>query len=176
MTDVKHLMARRAAQELRDGDIVNLGIGIPTFVADYIQENVDVYLYTENGLLGVGPTPLEAEIDEDLVNAGKLPVTELPGGSYFSSAESFAMIRGHHVDVAILGALQVDEDGRIAKWSVPDQTILGVGGAMDLLVGAKKIVVTMTDTARNCEAKIAEQCSLPVTSDRKVDLIIHGMI
>ncbi|MCF8564929.1 3-oxoacid CoA-transferase subunit B [Alicyclobacillus tolerans] len=175
MPDVKHLIAARAARELQDGDVVNLGIGIPTLVADYVPPEVSVFLHTENGLLGVGPTPAPQDVDPDLVNAGKAPVTQTPGASFFSSADSFAMIRGGHVDVAILGALQVDPYGRIANWSVPGQTIMGVGGAMDLLTGAKKIVVAMTHTARDGSSKIVAKASLPLTADRKVDVIITDL-
>ncbi|MBX5436005.1 MAG: 3-oxoacid CoA-transferase subunit B [Alicyclobacillaceae bacterium] len=173
--DVKHLIARRAAQELRDGDVVNLGIGIPTLVADYVPPGIDVFLHTENGLLGVGPAPAEGEADPDLVNAGKLPITETIGSAYFSSAESFAMIRGKHIDVAFLGALQVDGRGRIANWSVPGQTILGVGGAMDLLVGARRIIVTMIHTARDGSTKIVPELTLPITADRSADMIITDL-
>ncbi|MEB3103690.1 3-oxoacid CoA-transferase subunit B [Ferviditalea candida] len=172
MIDVKDMIAQRAARELQDGDIINLGIGIPTRVADFIPEGLNVFLHTENGLLGVGPTPERHETDPDLVNAGKMPVTETTGSSFFSSADSFAMIRGGHIDVAILGALQVDALGRVSNWSVPGQSIIGVGGAMDLLTGAKKVVITMNHTTREGESKIVETCSLPLTSLRKVDVII----
>lgn len=172
MKDMKNLIASRAAKELRDGDIVNLGIGIPTLVVEYLPEGVDVYLHTENGLLGVGPAPKEGEVDPDLVNAGKLPVTEAVGSSFFASAESFAMIRGEHIDVAILGALQVDERGYVANWSVPGEAILGVGGAMDLLVGAKKVIVTMSHTTRDGKPKILKACELPITALRSVDKVI----
>lgn len=172
MVDRKQKIAMRAAKELSDGDVVNLGIGIPTLVADYVPAGIDVFMHTENGLLGVGPTPSPEEIDPDLVNAGKHPVTETIGSSFFSSADSFAMIRGHHIDVAILGTLQVDAHGRIANWSVPGKAILGVGGAMDLLVGAKKVIVTLTHTSNNGESKIVERCTLPITAERKVDMII----
>lgn len=175
MTDVRHEIARRAARELRDGDIVNLGIGIPTWVADYVPTGVDVFFHTENGLLGVGPAPSSGAIDPDLVNAGKLPVTETVGSSFFSSADSFAMIRGQHVDVAFLGALQVDGRGRVANWSVPGQTILGVGGAMDLMVGAKRIIVTMTHTDRDGKPKIVEHCTVPLTAERSADVIITDL-
>jgi len=172
VSSVKHLIASRAAKELKDGDIVNLGIGIPTLVVERLPEGVDVYLHTENGLLGVGPAPAPDEIDPDLVNAGKLPVSQAIGSSFFASDQSFAMIRGGHIDVAILGALQVDEQGRIANWSVPGEAILGVGGAMDLLVGAKKVIVTMSHTTRNGEPKVVPACTLPITAERKIDLII----
>ncbi|MBD1382308.1 3-oxoacid CoA-transferase subunit B [Metabacillus arenae] len=172
MKDIKGLIAERAAEELQDGNIVNLGIGIPTLVVEHLPKDVSVYMHTENGLLGVGPSPTENEIDQDLVNAGKLPVTEEIGSSFFSSDESFAMIRGGHIDVAILGALQVDEKGRVANWSVPGQAILGVGGAMDLLVGAKRIIITMNHSTRNGESKIVDTCTLPLTAERSIDMII----
>jgi len=169
--DPKVLIARRAAQELKSGDIVNLGIGIPTLVVDFLPEDLHVFIHTENGMLGVGPTP-EGDADPDLINAGKLPITEQIGCSFFSSADSFAMIRGGHIDVAILGSLQVDGKGRVANWSVPGQAILGVGGAMDLLVGAKRVIVTMNHTTRDGQPKIVETCTYPLTAERPVDLII----
>ncbi|GMA50298.1 succinyl-CoA:3-ketoacid coenzyme A transferase subunit B [Alicyclobacillus contaminans] len=172
MADIKHLIAARAARELQDGDIVNLGIGIPTLVVEHLPDNVDVFLHTENGLLGVGPAPGPDEVDPDLVNAGKLPVTEVVGSSFFSSDHSFAMIRGGHIDVAILGALQVDSRGYVANWSVPGQAILGVGGAMDLLIGAKKVIVTMSHMTRDGEPKLVDTCTLPITALRRVDKII----
>jgi 3-oxoacid CoA-transferase B subunit len=172
VTDAKHRIAARAAKELRDGDVVNLGIGIPTLVADHIPAGIDVFIHTENGLLGVGPSPGLGDEDPDLVNAGKLPVTQEPGSSFFASDASFAMIRGGHVDVAILGALQVDQRGYVANWSVPGQAILGVGGAMDLLVGAKRVIVTMNHTTRDGQPKIVKACQLPLTAERPVDLVI----
>lgn len=172
MADTKHLIAARAAKELQDGDIVNLGIGIPTLVVEHLPENVDVFMHTENGLLGVGPSPAPDEVDLDLVNAGKLPVTETLGSSFFASDVSFGMIRGGHVDVAILGALQVDERGYVANWSVPGKAILGVGGAMDLLVGAKRVIVTMNHTTREGQPKIMKECQLPLTAERRIDMII----
>lgn len=165
-------IARRIAKELASGDLVNLGIGIPTLVADFISENnVKVFLQTENGLLGVGPSPLPGTEDPNIVNAGKLPVTEEIGASYFSSADSFAMIRGGHIDVAILGILQVDRFGRIANWAVPGRNILGVGGAMDLLVGAKKIIVAATHLTKDGKPKIVGDCTYPLSGSRKVDLV-----
>jgi 3-oxoacid CoA-transferase B subunit len=172
VTDAKHRIAARAAKELRDGDVVNLGIGIPTLVAEHIPAGIDVFIHTENGLLGVGPSPALGDEDPDLVNAGKLPVTQEPGSSFFASDASFAMIRGGHVDVAILGALQVDQRGYVANWSVPGQAILGVGGAMDLLVGAKRVIVTMSHTTRDGQSKIVKTCQLPLTAERPVDLVI----
>ncbi|WP_029421188.1 3-oxoacid CoA-transferase subunit B [Alicyclobacillus macrosporangiidus] len=170
--DIKHRIAARAAQKLRDGDVVNLGVGIPTLVAEHLPPGVDVYLHTENGLLGVGPAPKPGEVDPDLINASKLPVTQTPGCSFFASDLSFAMIRGGHVDVAILGALQVDAQGRVANWSVPGATVLGVGGAMDLLVGAGRVIVTMSHTTRDGQPKIVQNASLPLTADRPVNLVI----
>lgn len=165
-------IARRIARELRAGDLVNLGVGIPTLVADFIPEKESqVFLQTENGLLGVGPSPAPGTEDLNLVNAGKLPVTEESGASYFSSAQSFAMIRGRHIDVAILGVLQVDRYGRIANWAIPGKTILGVGGAMDLLVGAKKIIVATTHLTKDGQPKIVSECTYPLTGSRSVDLI-----
>nr|WP_255723415.1 3-oxoacid CoA-transferase subunit B [Sporosarcina sp. ACRSL] len=162
------MIARRAARELKGPAVVNLGIGIPTLVAKYV-ENELVHFHTENGLLGV--TEVEEE-DPNLVNAGKLPVGERVGASFFSSAESFEMIRGGHIDVAILGALQVDETGRIANWAIPGKNIIGVGGAMDLLVGAKKVIVTTSHLTKDGKSKLMKACTFPLTSTRSVDLII----
>ncbi|MDQ1145692.1 3-oxoacid CoA-transferase [Bacillus sp. SORGH_AS 510] len=168
----KHMIAKRAGLALEDGDIVNLGIGIPTLVADYVPEGIKVYLHSENGILGVGPTPQPDEVDKNLVNAGKLPVTVEQGASFFDSASSFAMIRGGHIDVSILGVLQVDENGRVANWAVPGKSVLGVGGAMDLLEGSRKVIVTTLHTTKEGESKIVKDLQYPVTSLRKVDLII----
>jgi 3-oxoacid CoA-transferase B subunit len=168
---VSETIARRAAGHLRDGETVNLGIGIPTLVADFIEDRALV-LHTENGMLGVGPTPEGAAVDVNLVNAGKLPVSETPGAAYFSSSESFAMIRGGHVGVAVLGALQVDAQGRVANWAVPGRPILGVGGAMDLLVGARRVIVATTHLTKGGEPKLVPQCTLPLTAERPVDLIV----
>lgn len=170
--DEKVIIAKRIAQELQDGDIVNLGIGIPTMVVDYLPEDINVHIHSENGILGVGPTPTSEEADKDLVNAGKTPVTILEGAAYFDSASSFAMIRGGHIDVAILGALQVDEQGRIANWSVPGKSVLGVGGAMDLLEGSKKVIVATTHTTKEGEPKLVKDATYALTSLRKVDLIV----
>jgi 3-oxoacid CoA-transferase B subunit len=164
-------IARRVAGHLRDGEVVNLGIGIPTLVADAIEAR-PLVLHTENGMLGVGPTPEAGAVDVNLVNAGKLPVSQTPGAAYFSSSDSFAMIRGGHVDVAVLGALQVDARGRVANWAVPGRPILGVGGAMDLLVGARRVIVATTHTTRDGRPKIVAECSLPLTAERAVDLIV----
>lgn len=167
---IQELIAKRAAKEVEDGQIINLGIGIPTLVAKYV-ENDNVYFHTENGMLGVVGID-EEDIDPNLVNAGKMPVGEAIGSSFFNSAESFGMIRGGHVDVAILGVLQVDEQGRIANWAVPGKNIIGVGGAMDLLVGARKVIVTMTHTSKDGKSKVLKDCTYPITSTRSVDTII----
>ncbi len=172
---MKQYIATRAAKELKDGDIVNLGIGIPTLVADYIPSDVKVFLHSENGILGVGPTPDSEHIDQNLVNAGKLPVTVLEGSSYFDSASSFAMIRGGHISVSILGVLQIDAIGRIANWAVPGKSVLGVGGAMDLLEGSKKIIVTTMHTSNQGDSKIVKELTYPITSERIVDLIITDL-
>jgi 3-oxoacid CoA-transferase len=173
--NVKQYIAARAAKELNHGDIVNLGIGIPTLVADYIPSDVKVFLHSENGILGVGPTPYPEHIDQNLVNAGKLPVTVLEGSSFFDSASSFAMIRGGHVSVSILGVLQIDAIGRIANWAVPGKSVLGVGGAMDLLEGSKKVIVTTMHTSNQGESKIVKELTYPITSERIVDLIITDL-
>ncbi|PRS27270.1 succinyl-CoA--3-ketoacid-CoA transferase [Bacillus sp. RJGP41] len=167
---MQNMIARRAAKELTGPCIVNLGIGIPTLVAKYIDDE-NVFFHTENGLLGVADVE-EDEIDPNLVNAGKLPVGQSIGASFFNSAESFAMIRGGHIDVAILGVLQVGQTGEIANWAVPGKNIMGVGGAMDLLVGAKKVIVTMTHTSKEGKSKVLKKCTYPITSTRSIDMII----
>lgn len=172
MSDVQRRIAARVAPHLRPGEIVNLGIGIPTLVADLLSPADDVVLETENGMLGVGPAPSPDAVDPALVNAGKLPITALPGCSYFSSSVSFGLIRGGHVTTAVLGALQVDARGRIANWAVPGKPILGVGGAMDLLCGARRVIVATTHTTKTGEPKIVETCAYPLTADRAVDLIV----